>query len=86
MAKHSTIQTIKAPFPYFGGIATPHFKSNAQQGGVNRVKVPAVRLRLGKEGDERRDLVGGLLDDDKGLDELASRGASILGGLLGSRG
>ena len=32
------------------------------------------------------DLVGGLLDDDKGLDELASRGASILGGLLGSRG
>lgn len=31
------------------------------------------------------DVLGGLLNDDKGLDQLASQGASILGGLLGGR-
>jgi len=45
-------EVIDVGLPYFGGITTPHFKSNAQQGDVNRVKVPAVRLRLGKEGEE----------------------------------
>jgi hypothetical protein len=31
------------------------------------------------------DVLGGLLNDDKGLDQLASQGASILGGVLGGR-
>jgi len=31
------------------------------------------------------DVLGGLLNDDKGLDQLASQGASILGGMLGGK-
>src|SRR6185369_13541157 len=41
---------VSVGLPYFGGVSTPHFKSNTQNGDVNFVKVPAVRLRLGKEG------------------------------------
>ncbi len=55
-------EVVDVGLPYFGGIATPHFKSNAQQGDVNRVKVPAVRLRLGKEGEERHALVATVFD------------------------
>ena len=39
--------------PTSAASSAPHFKANAQGGDVNRVKVPAVRLRLGKDGDER---------------------------------
>jgi nitrate reductase alpha subunit len=48
--------------PYFGGVSTPHFKNNTQNGDVNFVKVPAVRLRLGKEGDHREALVATVFD------------------------
>jgi nitrate reductase alpha subunit len=48
--------------PYFGGVSTPHFKSNTQNGEVNFVKVPAVRLRLGKEGEHREALVATVFD------------------------
>ncbi len=42
-------QVVDVGFPYFGGNVTPHFPANAQNGEVNHAKVPAVRLRLGKE-------------------------------------
>ena len=43
-------------------MSTPHFKSNTQNGEVNFVKVPAVRLRLGKEGEHREALVATVFD------------------------
>ncbi|MGE0805444.1 MAG: nitrate reductase subunit alpha [Burkholderiaceae bacterium] len=43
-------EVVDVGLPYFGGIATPHFTANPQQGGVNRVRVPAVRLTLVQDG------------------------------------
>jgi nitrate reductase alpha subunit len=40
----------------------PHFTTNVQNGEVNFVKVPAVRLRLGKEGEHREALVATVFD------------------------
>ncbi len=53
---------VDVAFPYFAGADTPHFKTNVQQGELNRAKVPAVRIRLGKEGDERHALVATVFD------------------------
>jgi nitrate reductase / nitrite oxidoreductase, alpha subunit len=53
---------VEVGLPYFGGIATPHFTANVGQGAVNRTRVPAVRLRLGKEGEERHALVATVFD------------------------
>ena len=53
---------VDVAFPYFAGADTPHFKTNAQQGEVNRARVPAVRIRLGKAGDERHALVATVFD------------------------
>ncbi|MGE0311658.1 MAG: nitrate reductase subunit alpha [Lautropia sp.] len=39
-------EIVDVGLPYFGGIETPHFTANAQAGDVNRVRVPAVRLKL----------------------------------------
>ncbi len=55
-------QVVEVGFPYFGGNVTPHFSANVQNGDVNRAKVPAVRLRLGTEGDERYALVATVFD------------------------
>ena len=55
-------EVVDVGLPYFAGTSTPQFKSNAQNGEVNRVKVPAVKLRLGKEGDERHALVATVFD------------------------
>jgi nitrate reductase alpha subunit len=55
-------EVVDVGLPYFGGVSTPHFKSNAQNGEVNFVKVPAVRLRLGKEGEHREALVATVFD------------------------
>ncbi len=45
-------EVVEVALPYFGGIATPHFKANVQtnlgQGDITRAKVPALRLRLNK--------------------------------------
>lgn len=49
-------------FPYFGGIATPHFTANEQQGDVSRARVPAVRLRLGSDGEYSEALVATVFD------------------------
>jgi nitrate reductase alpha subunit len=55
-------EVVGVGLPYFGGISTPHFKSNAQNGDVNHVRVPAVRLRLGKDGEHREALVATVFD------------------------
>jgi len=74
---------VDVALPYFGGVATPHFQANAQQGDVNHVRVPAVRLRLGKAGEERHALVATVFDlqvaqygIDRGLGSGARAGAA----------
>ena len=46
-------ETARIGFPYFGGIATPHFTTNAQGGDVLVRTVPVLRISLGKDGEER---------------------------------
>ncbi len=53
---------VDVAFPYFGGIETPHFTANAQQGDVNVARVPAVRLRLGENGVYHEGLVATVFD------------------------
>ena len=53
---------VEVAFPYFAGADTPHFTNSPQQGDVNCAKVPAVRIRLGKEGDERHAIVATVFD------------------------
>ena len=53
---------VDVALPYFAGRATPHFPANPQRGDVNRARVPAVRVRLGNEGDERYAVVATVFD------------------------
>jgi len=53
---------VEVAFPYFAGADTPHFPNNPQQGDLNLAQVPAVRIRLGKEGDERHAVVATVFD------------------------
>jgi nitrate reductase / nitrite oxidoreductase, alpha subunit len=54
---------VDVAFPYFAGAEVPHFTANAQPGGeLNIARVPAVRLRLGKAGEERHALVATVFD------------------------
>ena len=55
-------EVVEVAFPYFAGAETPHFQNNPQQGELNHAKVPAVRIRLGKEGDERHAVVATVFD------------------------
>ncbi len=55
-------QVVEVAFPYFGGIATPHFTQSRERGDLNRARVPAVRLALGKPGEERQVLVATVFD------------------------
>ncbi len=55
-------QVVDVAFPYFGGDTSPHFTPNAQNGSINHARVPAVRLRLGKAGEERHALVATVFD------------------------
>ncbi|SSW69518.1 nitrate reductase subunit alpha [Achromobacter agilis] len=57
-----THDVVDVGFPYFGGIETPHFPSNAQQGDVNCTRVPAVRLRLAASGEGGDSLVASVFD------------------------
>ncbi len=73
---------VDVAFPYFGGITTPHFTANVGQGAINRAKVPAVRLRLGKAGDERHALVATVFDlqvAQYGIDRGLGSGARATG-------
>ncbi len=53
---------VDVAFPYFGGIDTPHFTANPQQGDVIRRRVPAARIALGKEGEPRQAIVATVFD------------------------
>jgi len=55
-------ETVDVALPYFGGVKTPHFPANGQRGDVNHVKVPAVRLPLGKDGELRDAFVATVFD------------------------
>ncbi len=55
-------EVVDVGFPYFGGQASPHFAGNDSAGAVNLARVPAVRLRLGKAGEERHALVATVFD------------------------
>jgi nitrate reductase alpha subunit len=39
-------EVVEVALPYFAGTVTPHFPNNPQNGELNRVRVPAARLRL----------------------------------------
>jgi len=54
---------VEVAFPYFAGIDTPHFTANAQQGGdILTRKVPAQRICLGGEEEQREALVATVFD------------------------
>jgi nitrate reductase / nitrite oxidoreductase, alpha subunit len=55
-------EVVDVGFPYFGGADTPHFSSNKQQGEITVARVPAFKLRLGKEGQYRDLLVATVFD------------------------
>ncbi|MGY6268184.1 nitrate reductase subunit alpha [Achromobacter denitrificans] len=55
-------EVVEVGFPYFGGIETPHFPNNAQQGDVNCARVPATRLRLASGGEGGESLVASVFD------------------------
>ena len=54
-------ETVEVGFPYFGGIDTPQFTANVQ-GDVIERRVPAVRIVLGKDGEQREALVATVFD------------------------
>lgn len=54
-------EIVEVGYPYFGGVETPHFKSNKQQDVIRR-KVPALRLKLGKHTDAEEVLVATVFD------------------------
>jgi nitrate reductase alpha subunit len=53
--------TARVGFPYFGGIQTPHFQNNLQSDVLVR-RVPAQRISLGNEGEEREAMVATVFD------------------------
>ncbi|MCA0325760.1 MAG: nitrate reductase subunit alpha [Proteobacteria bacterium] len=56
-------EIVDVGFPYFGGMASPHFPANDQQGDVSRARVPAVRLGLtGQDGHTSEALVATVFD------------------------
>ncbi len=72
-------EVVDVGLPYFGGVDSPHFTANAQQGAINRVKVPAVRVSLGGEVGQRNVLVATVFDlqvAQYGIDRGLGSGAS----------
>ena len=55
-------EVAEVAFPYFAGIATPHFKANEQGSDVIVRKVPVQRIRLGKAGEPREAIVATVFD------------------------
>ncbi len=55
-------EVVSVAFPYFGGVATPHFDGNDQGSDLLIRNVPARRLILGKEGAYRQLLVASVFD------------------------
>jgi nitrate reductase / nitrite oxidoreductase, alpha subunit len=55
-------EVVEVALPYFAGALTPHFNANPGAGNLHRGRVPALRLRLGKAGEERHALVATVFD------------------------
>ena len=55
-------QIVDVALPYFGGVASPQFQNNVQNGDINHVKVPAASMRLGKPGEQRDVMVATVFD------------------------
>ncbi|ACC75231.1 nitrate reductase subunit alpha [Paraburkholderia phymatum] len=55
-------EIVDVALPYFGGVTSAHFAPNELGGQINHVRVPALRLRLGKEGDAHDALVATVFD------------------------
>ncbi len=55
-------EVVGVGFPYFGGIATPHFESNEQGSDVLRRRVPARRLAVVRDGVRIEILVATVFD------------------------
>ncbi len=68
-------EVVDVALPYFGGVEAPHFPANAQNGDVNRVKVPAVKLRLGDAGEVMVATVFDLQVAQYGIDRGLGSGA-----------
>jgi nitrate reductase alpha subunit len=71
-------EPVDVAFPYFAGIETPHFDANDQGSDILVRKVPAQRLRLEVDGQERPVLVATVFDlmlSHYGLDRGLGDGA-----------
>jgi len=55
-------EVVEVAFPYFAGAEVPHFTANPRGSDLNRARVPAVRLPLGKDGEVREVLVATVFD------------------------
>jgi nitrate reductase alpha subunit len=72
-------EIVDVAFPYFGGVQTPHFPANVQNGGINRARVPAVRVSLAGENGPHEALVATVFDlqaAQYGVDRQLGSGAS----------
>lgn len=62
LAEDMPHEVVDVAFPYFAGIETPHFTANEQGGDILVRKLPAHRIRLGKDGEHREALVATVFD------------------------
>ncbi|HEX7644593.1 MAG TPA: nitrate reductase subunit alpha [Burkholderiaceae bacterium] len=72
-------------FPYFGGVASPHFQQNEQSDVIVHA-LPVRRVRLGKDGEPREELVATVFDllaanygIDRGIEGGVESKAAALG-------
>ena len=72
-------EIVDVAFPYFGGVPSPHFPANVQNGGINVARVPAVRVSISGENGEEEALVATVFDlqaAQYGVDRHLGSGAS----------
>jgi nitrate reductase / nitrite oxidoreductase, alpha subunit len=72
-------EIVDVAFPYFGGVQTPHFPANVQNGSINLARVPAVRVSLAGENGPHEALVATVFDlqaAQYGVDRHLGSGAS----------
>ena len=72
-------EIVDVAFPYFGGVQTPQFPANAQNGSINVARVPAVRVSLAGESGPHEALVATVFDlqaAQYGVDRYLGSGAS----------
>ncbi|MDR2990374.1 MAG: nitrate reductase subunit alpha, partial [Burkholderiaceae bacterium] len=55
-------EIVDVALPYFGDVVNPHFPANTSRQGINPVRVPAVRLNIGKGDQAHEALVATVFD------------------------